>query len=51
MAAGVILVREAGGFASDLDGGEAMFGKANIIAGNETLHRELLVLLKTAAAL
>jgi myo-inositol-1(or 4)-monophosphatase len=49
MAAGMVLVREAGGFVSDLDGGEAIFAKAQIAAGNETMHRELIRLLKQAA--
>ena len=49
IAAGLILVREAGGFVSDLDGGEAMFAKGNIVAGNETLQHEVLRLLKQAA--
>jgi myo-inositol-1(or 4)-monophosphatase len=49
MAAGMILVREAGGFATDLDGGDAIFSSGDIIAGNEALHGELLRLLKTAA--
>jgi myo-inositol-1(or 4)-monophosphatase len=49
IAAGLILVREAGGFVSDLDGGEAMFTKGSIVAGNETLQREVLRLLKQAA--
>ena len=48
LAAGVLLVREAGGFASDLDGGEAIFAKAQIVAGNETMHRELMRLLREA---
>jgi myo-inositol-1(or 4)-monophosphatase len=48
LAAGVLLVREAGGFASDLDGGEAIFAKAQIVAGNETMHRELIRLLREA---
>ncbi len=48
LAAGVVLVREAGGFASDLDGGEAIFAKAQIVAGNETMHRELIRLLGEA---
>src|SRR5271156_1673136 len=48
LAAGSILVREAGGFVSDLDGGEAIFAKAQIAAGNETMHSELLRLLKAA---
>jgi len=49
MAAGLLLVREAGGYVTDLDGGEDMFAKGHIVAGNETMHRELLRLLKTAA--
>jgi myo-inositol-1(or 4)-monophosphatase len=49
MAAGLLLVREAGGFVSDLDGGEAMFAKGNIAAGNEAMHRDLLRLIKKAA--
>jgi myo-inositol-1(or 4)-monophosphatase len=48
MAAGLLLVREAGGFVTDLDGGDAMFAKGHIAAGNETMHRELLRLLKEA---
>ncbi|HEX5509235.1 MAG TPA: inositol monophosphatase family protein [Pseudolabrys sp.] len=46
MAAGIILVREAGGFVSDLDGGEAMFAKGHIAAGNESIQREVLKVLK-----
>src|SRR5262249_16675004 len=45
MAAGLLLVREAGGFASDLDGGDAMITKGHVVAGNDLLHRELLKLL------
>jgi myo-inositol-1(or 4)-monophosphatase len=48
MAAGSILVREAGGFVSDLDGRDAFLAKGHIAAGNETMHRELLKLLKQA---
>jgi len=48
MAAGILLVREAGGFVTDLDGQDAMLLKGHIVAGNETLHRELLGVLKTA---
>jgi myo-inositol-1(or 4)-monophosphatase len=50
MAAGILLVREAGGFVSDLDGGDAILTKGQIAAGNETMHRELLRLLKEAGA-
>jgi myo-inositol-1(or 4)-monophosphatase len=48
MAAGLLMVREAGGFVTDLDGTDAMFAKGHIAAGNETLHRELLAVLKSA---
>ena len=48
MAAGLLLVREAGGFVTDLDGGDAMFAKGHIVAGNETMHPELSKLLKSA---
>jgi myo-inositol-1(or 4)-monophosphatase len=49
MAAGLLLVREAGGFVTDIDGGDAMLTKGHIAAGNETMHRELLRLLKAAS--
>jgi myo-inositol-1(or 4)-monophosphatase len=49
MAAGLIIVREAGGFATDLAGGEAMFAQGHIVAGNEIMHRELSRLLAQAA--
>jgi len=48
VAAGMLLVREAGGFVSDIDGGDNELATGNIAAGNETMHRELLALLKTA---
>ena len=49
MAAGMILVREAGGFVSDCDGGDEMFEKGNIAAGNEAIQKELLRRLQAAA--
>jgi myo-inositol-1(or 4)-monophosphatase len=48
LAAGSILVREAGGFVSDLDGDGDIFAKRQVVAGNDTMHRELLRLLKEA---
>ena len=42
MAAGLILVREAGGFVTDCDGGDDMFASGDIVAGNETIQKELL---------
>ena len=49
IAAGLILVREAGGFVTDLDGGDGMNTKKHIVAGNEPIHRELLKALKPAS--
>jgi myo-inositol-1(or 4)-monophosphatase len=48
MAAGLILVREAGGFVSDCDGREDMMVNGDIVAGNEAIHKDLLRLLKQA---
>ena len=50
MAAGILLVREAGGYVTDCDGHDAMFAKGNIVAGNETLLKDLLTVLKKSAA-
>ena len=49
IAAGLLMVREAGGFVSDLDGSDEMFRKSEILAGNETMQRELLALIKAAS--
>jgi myo-inositol-1(or 4)-monophosphatase len=49
VAAGLILVREAGGFITDLEGGDGALTKGEVAAGNDTMHRELLRLLKGAA--
>jgi myo-inositol-1(or 4)-monophosphatase len=48
IAGGAILVREAGGFVSDLDGDGDIFAKGQVVAGNDFMHRELLRLLKEA---
>jgi myo-inositol-1(or 4)-monophosphatase len=48
MAAGIILVREAGGYVSDCDGGEDMLTNGHIIAGNEAINKEVLRVLKAA---
>lgn len=48
MAAGVILVREAGGYVSDMDDGDKMLEKGHIVAGNELIRRDLQRLLKSA---
>ena len=46
MAAGIVLIREAGGFVSDLDGGSDMLTKGHMVAGNETMMRRTLELLR-----
>ncbi len=48
VAAGLILLREAGGFVSDCDGGVDIFAKGHIAAGNDAIHKELLRVLKGA---
>ena len=48
VAAGLILVREAGGFVSDIDGKDNAIAKGQVVAGNDTMHRALLKLLKEA---
>jgi myo-inositol-1(or 4)-monophosphatase len=42
LAAGVVLIQEAGGVVSDLDGGEGFLETGNLIAGAPEVHRELL---------
>ena len=42
MAAGILMVREAGGFSSDISGGQNMLEDGTIVAGNEPIHRQLL---------
>jgi myo-inositol-1(or 4)-monophosphatase len=41
IAAGVLLVREAGGLVADLDGGEHFFASGNVVAGGPAVQREL----------
>jgi myo-inositol-1(or 4)-monophosphatase len=48
VAAGTLLVREAGGVITDLTGGTRMFETGDILAANENLHPQLLKLLKSA---
>ena len=42
VAAGILLIREAGGFVTDRAGGHDMFDGRTIVAGNEAIHRALL---------
>jgi myo-inositol-1(or 4)-monophosphatase len=48
MAAGIALVREAGGFVTDLDGRDDMIKTGGILAANEEIHRQMLRALKNA---
>jgi len=48
MAAGLVLVKEAGGYVSDLDGKQDMMGTGDVVAGNDHLHSKLVSLLKKA---
>jgi myo-inositol-1(or 4)-monophosphatase len=49
VAAGILIVREAGGVVSDLDGGARALETGHILAANEPLHRQVLKLLTDAA--
>jgi myo-inositol-1(or 4)-monophosphatase len=48
LAAGTLIIKEAGGFVSDADGGPDMLTKGSICAGNETIHSQLLALIRSA---
>lgn len=41
IAAGLLLVREAGGFVTDLEGGNTMLDTGTVVAGNEYIHKAL----------
>jgi len=46
LAAGILLVREAGGFVSDASGGQDMLDNGSVVAGNEAIQRALIKVLK-----
>jgi|TARA_B100001964_G_scaffold237624_1_gene301503 myo-inositol-1(or 4)-monophosphatase len=48
MAAGIVLVREAGGLVSDLEGAARMLEKGGVVVANQHLHGPLLVALGAA---
>src|SRR5271170_5826995 len=50
IAAGELLIREAGGFVSGCDGEEDFLSTGSICCGNEAVHKQLLALLKKAEA-
>jgi myo-inositol-1(or 4)-monophosphatase len=49
MAAGLLIVREAGGVVTTLDGGEARVGHTSVLAGSPPMHAWLLALMKANA--
>ncbi|MDA8231034.1 MAG: inositol monophosphatase family protein [Magnetospirillum sp.] len=48
IAAGIVMVREAGGYVTDLDGKSDMLAKGEVVAANDHLQRPLLALLRGA---
>jgi myo-inositol-1(or 4)-monophosphatase len=48
IAAGMLLVREAGGYVSDLSGGHTMMTSGDILAANDHLHLPLAAMLREA---
>ncbi len=48
IAAGSLIVREAGGFVSDFEDRDNMFKSGDIVAGNEQIHPQLLALVNRA---
>ena len=51
MAAGIALVREAGGFVTDLNGRDDMINTGSVLAANEDIHGHMLRALREAAPL
>ena len=50
LAAGTLLVREAGGYVTDIAGKSEVLASGDVVAGNEAIHNDLLKLLKKAGA-
>jgi len=50
LAAGILIVREAGGYVTDIAGGPGMMTSGDVLAANDHLHQPLLQLLKKALA-
>jgi myo-inositol-1(or 4)-monophosphatase len=48
LAAGLIILREAGAFVSDADGRDDPLAAKSVACGNEVVHRELVGLLRQA---
>ena len=50
MAAGVVIVREAGGFVGDAAGGDRFMATGNIVAANSKVFRDMLRVIRASAA-
>ena len=50
LAAGIVILREAGGYVSDAEGGQRMLETGSVVAGNEAIHGKILKLIKTTGA-
>ena len=50
LAAGIVILREAGGYVSDAEGGQRMLETGSVVAANEAIHGKLLKLIKTTGA-
>jgi myo-inositol-1(or 4)-monophosphatase len=48
IAAGMLLVREAGGYVSDLSGGQTMMTSGDVLVANDHLHLPLAALIREA---
>jgi myo-inositol-1(or 4)-monophosphatase len=48
IAAGIVLVREAGGFVTDAQGEDTMLTSGDVVAGNEAIHKGLLQTLRSS---
>ena len=50
MAAGTVIVREAGGFVGDIAGGDRFMDTGNLVAGNPRIFREMMKVIRSATA-
>ncbi len=48
MAAGLLMVREAGGIVTDPDGRPLEVGEGDVLAANSSIHKHMVALLKVA---
>lgn len=46
VAAGILMIRESGGFVTDLEGGQDIYQSGSIVAGSESIHKALLAVLQ-----